>query len=59
MIAHRPGTFKGVTGEIPFSAVLDDLGEVFLARVEEGAFVKSGEPLLEVAPNPTPSELAA
>ena len=26
--------------------------------VEEGAFVKSGEPLLEVAPNPTPIELA-
>jgi len=26
--------------------------------IEEGAFVKSGEPLLEVAPNPTPIELA-
>ncbi|MFO7588111.1 MAG: efflux RND transporter periplasmic adaptor subunit [Gemmatimonadota bacterium] len=26
--------------------------------VDEGAFVKAGEPLLEVAPNPTPIELA-
>ncbi|MBK5097368.1 MAG: efflux RND transporter periplasmic adaptor subunit [Gemmatimonadetes bacterium] len=26
--------------------------------VEEGAYVKAGEPLLEVAPNPTPIELA-
>ena len=39
VIAHRPGAFKGVTGEIPLSAALDDLGEVFLARVENGKFV--------------------
>ncbi len=39
VLAHRPGAFKGVTGEIPMSAVLDDLGEVFLARVEDGNFV--------------------
>ena len=39
VLAHRPGVYKGVTGEIPMSAVLDDLGEVFLARVENGKYV--------------------
>ncbi len=33
-------------------------GVVRTLFVEEGAFVSSGEPLLEVAPNPTPIELA-
>lgn len=33
-------------------------GVVRTLFVEEGAFVKAGEPLLEVAPNPTPIELA-
>ena len=31
---RRP--WQGVTGEIPFSAVLDDIGEVFLAKREGG-----------------------
>ncbi len=39
VIAHRPKSFRGVTGEIPFSACLDDLGEVFFARVEDGKYV--------------------
>ena len=30
--------WPGVTGDIPFSAALDDLGEVFLARFEKGAW---------------------
>jgi ABC-type branched-subunit amino acid transport system substrate-binding protein len=38
VIAHRLRPFTGVTGEIPLSAALDDLGEVFLARVEGGRF---------------------
>ena len=38
VIAHRPAPFPGVTGEIPFSAALDDMGEVFFARVEGGKF---------------------
>ena len=33
-------------------------GVVRRLYAEEGAFVKAGEPLLEVAPNPTPIELA-
>ncbi|MCK4660398.1 MAG: ABC transporter substrate-binding protein [Phycisphaerae bacterium] len=36
ILAHRAKPYKGVTGEIPFSACLDDLGEVFLTRVENG-----------------------
>jgi len=39
VIAHRPTPFRGVTGEIPFSACLDDLGDVFFARVEDGRYV--------------------
>jgi len=38
VIAHRPGAFQGVTGAIPLSAALDDLGDVYLARVENGEF---------------------
>ena len=36
--SHRPDEFVGVTGAIPLSACLDDLGEVFLARVEKGRY---------------------
>ena len=36
VLAYRTVPFPGVTGEIPLSACLDDLGEVFLARVEGG-----------------------
>jgi branched-chain amino acid transport system substrate-binding protein len=36
VLAHREKPFKGATGEIPLSACLDDLGEVFLARCEGG-----------------------
>ncbi|MFH0980508.1 MAG: ABC transporter substrate-binding protein [Planctomycetota bacterium] len=39
VLAHRPRPFEGVTGSIPLSACLDDLGEVFLARVENGKWV--------------------
>ena len=33
VLAHRD-PWHGVTGEIPFSSVLDDAGEVFLAKRE-------------------------
>jgi len=36
VLAYRSVPFHGVTGEIPLSACLDDLGEVYLARVENG-----------------------
>jgi len=36
VLAHRQEPWPGVTGDIPLSAVLDDMGEVFLARFENG-----------------------
>ncbi len=36
VLAYRSHPWPGVTGNIPFSAVLDDLGEVFLAQFENG-----------------------
>jgi ABC-type branched-subunit amino acid transport system substrate-binding protein len=36
VIAYRTQPWPGVTGDIPLSAALDDLGEVFLARFEGG-----------------------
>ncbi|MCP4590216.1 MAG: amino acid ABC transporter substrate-binding protein [bacterium] len=35
VLAHRAEPHHGATGIIPLSACLDDLGEVFLARVED------------------------
>ena len=39
VLASRTKPWPGVTGDIPFSAVLDDLGDVFLARFENGRWV--------------------
>jgi branched-chain amino acid transport system substrate-binding protein len=36
VLAYRNQPFPGVTGDIPLSAVLDDAGEVFLSRRENG-----------------------
>ena len=36
ILAHRAEPWPGVTGDIPLSAALDDMGEVFLARRENG-----------------------
>jgi len=38
VLAYRKKPFQGVTGNIPLSAVLDDRGEVFLAKRENGAW---------------------
>jgi ABC-type branched-subunit amino acid transport system substrate-binding protein len=38
VLAYRSKPWPGVTGDIPFSAALDDLGDVFLARFEKGAW---------------------
>jgi ABC-type branched-subunit amino acid transport system substrate-binding protein len=38
VVAYRTKPWPGVTGDIPLSAALDDLGEVFLARYENGAW---------------------
>jgi ABC-type branched-subunit amino acid transport system substrate-binding protein len=39
VIAYRSEPFPGVTGDIPLSAALDDAGDVFLARRENGQWV--------------------
>jgi len=39
LIAYRVKPWPGVTGDIPLSSSLDDLGEVFLARYENGKWV--------------------
>jgi len=36
VLAYRTRPWEGVTGEIPLSACLDDLGDVFLVRRENG-----------------------
>jgi branched-chain amino acid transport system substrate-binding protein len=38
VIAHRPTPYQGVTGPIPLSACLDDLGDVFFAKAENGNY---------------------
>ena len=38
VLAHRTKPWRGASGDIPLSAVLDDLGEVFLARWENGTW---------------------
>jgi ABC-type branched-subunit amino acid transport system substrate-binding protein len=36
VLAYRTEPFPGVTGDIPLSSALDDAGEVFLTRFEQG-----------------------
>jgi branched-chain amino acid transport system substrate-binding protein len=38
VLAYRTKPWEGVTGDIEFSAVLDDIGEVFLTKYEKGAW---------------------
>jgi branched-chain amino acid transport system substrate-binding protein len=39
VLAYRTQPWPGVTGDIVFSAVLDDIGEVYLARYKEDEWV--------------------
>jgi ABC-type branched-subunit amino acid transport system substrate-binding protein len=38
VMAYLPEPWPGVTGDIPLSAILDDVGDVFLARFENGTW---------------------
>lgn len=38
LLAYRIKPWHGVTGDIQFSAVLDDIGEIFLAKYENGGW---------------------
>jgi ABC-type branched-subunit amino acid transport system substrate-binding protein len=48
ILAYRGEPWPGVTGDIPLSAVLDDLGEVFLAKRESGRWNYYGRTDLDV-----------
>lgn len=48
LLAYRTRPWAGVTGDIPLSAVLDDMGEVFLARYENGAWRYSSREALQI-----------
>lgn len=48
LLAYRTKPWPGVTGEIPLSAALDDLGEVFLARFESGVWRFSSRDELKI-----------
>jgi len=47
VLAYRPEWY-GVTGEIPFSAVLDDMGEVFLAKYSDGKWTYQSRAELDI-----------
>ncbi len=61
MIAYRNEPWNGVTGPIVFSSVLDDMGEVYLAKREKGKwrYYSRRELGLPAAPAPQPQEPAA
>ena len=49
VIAHLPHPWPGVTGDIVFSAALDDVGETTLARYEAGRWSFQTRAALQVA----------
>jgi ABC-type branched-subunit amino acid transport system substrate-binding protein len=54
LLATRSEPWPGVTGDIPLSAVLDDVGEVFLARREGSAWRYYSREDLKVPHGPIP-----
>lgn len=48
ILATRSKPWPGVTGDIPFSAALDDAGEVFLGRYEKGGWKYYSRQQLEI-----------
>jgi ABC-type branched-subunit amino acid transport system substrate-binding protein len=54
VLAHRKEPWPGVTGDIPLSAALDDMGEVFLARFENGTWNYLSREDLQITPSNIP-----
>ncbi len=50
VLAYRTKPWKGVTGDIPLSAALDDMGEVFLAKYENGKWNYYSRQELDIPP---------
>jgi branched-chain amino acid transport system substrate-binding protein len=60
MIAYRTEPWKGVTGDIVLSSALDDIGEVYMARRENGVWkYYSREDLGIPGTSPEPSKTSA
>ena len=53
VIAYRTKPWPGVTGDIPLSGCLDDAGDVFLAKRENGAWKFSSRAELAIPTGPT------
>ena len=56
VLAYRTSPWPGVTGDIPLSAVLDDAGEVFLTRYEQGGWKYYDREDLEIPVQTTPTQ---
>ena len=54
VLAYRTKPWKGVTGDIVFSAALDDIGEVFLARREKDKWKFYSREDLDIPRGPAP-----
>jgi ABC-type branched-subunit amino acid transport system substrate-binding protein len=54
VLAYRNENWEGVTGDIVLSAALDDVGEVFLAKWEKGAWKYLSRKDLDIPRGPTP-----
>jgi branched-chain amino acid transport system substrate-binding protein len=55
VLAYRTEPWNGVTGDIVFSAALDDLGEVYLAKRENGTWNYDSRKDLELPRTYTPA----
>jgi len=56
VLAYRTTPWPGVTGDIPLSACLDDLGEVFLAKRENGRWRFLSRRDLDLPRGPMPAQ---
>lgn len=48
VLAYRQSSYDGVTGAITLSPTLDDVGEVYLARYEDGQWIYHGRDDLQI-----------
>ena len=59
MLAYRTKPWPGVTGDIPLSGCLDDAGEVFLTKRENGTWKYYSRAELQIPTGPTGLALGA
>jgi ABC-type branched-subunit amino acid transport system substrate-binding protein len=61
VLAYRTEPWKGVSGDIVFSSALDDIGDVFLAKRQQGAWKYYSRQALGIPrePNPPPADAEA